>query len=172
MGSAAKTGSKKKAPAKKKTANKESIKNKLKMVNKLKNEFTDLSVERNRAIYRKVKNEITLKELRSLNKTPADNSITFDIASIEIRKQIMSSIEDKIRMYDEKVITYGDRITTLQVQLKELLSFDDVNLESLFLYKKELVDSSDADLRLVEIESELEEIELNLLKDSKKNNDL
>lgn len=173
------------------SANKESIKNKLKLVNNLKNEITEYSVERNRAISRKVKNEVTLKELRSLNKTlqvgklkcldcesenigysSADNSITFDIASTEIRNQILSSIEKKIEMYDEKIQTIGEHISKLQLKLKELLSDDDVSIESLFLYKKELIDSSDADLRINEIEDEIEKIEQQLIQDSTKNNDL
>lgn len=157
--------------------NKINFENKFRDIDNLKNKIISLSNSRNRSVSRKIKNEITIKEIRSLNNTlqvgtlkcldcnshnigftSASNSSTFDISSAQIREQILTSIEEKILMYEEEIQLLSNEIEKLQTELKVLLAGEDINIESLFLYKPELVNSSDADLRLTKIEKELESI--------------
>ncbi|CQR73274.1 hypothetical protein [Sporomusa ovata] len=147
---------------------------KLSEIDKLKNTIINLSTKRNNAISRQVKNEITLKELRSLNQSltagklhcldcnstkigysTADSSYTFDISSIEIRNQILSSIEDKIEAYTEEIDNITIEINKYQQELKSLLTTDEVSIESLLMYKSDLVKASEADSKLINVDNEL-----------------
>jgi hypothetical protein len=113
---------------------------KLLKIEKLKKYIIDLNSKRNNTTSRKLKNEIILKELRSLNKSfnvgklhcldynsknigysTADNSYTFDISTQEIRNQILSSIEDKIEAYREEINKLTLEINKYQEDLKEVL---------------------------------------------------
>jgi hypothetical protein len=147
---------------------------KLSKVEKLKNNISFLSTKRNKVVSRIVKNEITLKELRSLNQSltagklhcldcqstnvgysTADNSYTFDISSSDIRSQIISSIEDKIEAYKEEADQITIDINKHQEQLKSILSEDEVSLESLLMYKSDLMEANEADSKLIEIDNAL-----------------
>jgi hypothetical protein len=147
---------------------------KLSKINNLKAIIVGLNSERNNATSRKIKNEITLKELRSLNRSlsvgklkcldcestkigfsTAEDSYTFDISSNQIRNQIISSIEDKIEAYQEDIETITKEINKHQGELQELLSEDDVSIESLLMYKSDLVQSIDADAKLISIDDEI-----------------
>lgn len=164
--------------------------NKFRKIDNLKNKIISLTNSRNRALSRKIKNEITIKEIRSLNNTlqvgtlkcldcnsqniaytSASNSNTFDISSTQIREQILNSIEEKIRMYEEEIQLISIEMEKYQSELKILLSEEEINIESLFLYKSELVNSSGADLRLSDIEKELEGIKKILESRHEKNED-
>lgn len=147
---------------------------KLNKINSSKNQIIKLNSKRNNAVSRKIKNEITLKELRSLNQSltagklhcldcdssnigysTSDKSYTFDITSIEIRKQILSSIEDKISAYQEEVEGITLEINKNQEELKSLLSEDEVSIESLLMYKPDLINASKADSELINIDNEI-----------------
>ncbi|TKI54806.1 hypothetical protein E8L90_04765 [Brevibacillus antibioticus] len=154
---------------------------KLSKVEKIKNSIIQLNSKRNNAASRKIKNEITLKELRSLNQTlnagelhcldchsvnvgysTADSAYTFDISSIEIRNQILTSIEDKINAYKDEIDMISLEINRFQEELKSLLSQDEVSIESLLMYKSDLVKASDADSKLLALDNELKNLHVML----------
>ncbi|OMF45421.1 hypothetical protein [Paenibacillus amylolyticus] len=157
----------------------------------LKNFIISFNSKRNQATARKVKNEITLKELRSLNKTlsagklhcldcnstdigysTADNSYTFDISSVEMRNQILSSIEDKIALYEEEINMITIEINKLQNELKLLLTEEDVTIENLLLYKTDLVQASEADSKLILIDNQLKYLNAELVQQGNSFTDL
>ncbi|MEV3587295.1 hypothetical protein ABNE08_21175 [Paenibacillus larvae] len=151
---------------------------KLKKVDKLKNEIIILNIKRNRVSSRKTKNEIALKELRSLNKTLTagelncldcgsinigysladDNSFSFDISSVNIRNQILTSIESKIEAYSEEISYISREINKLQDELQSLLATEEVSIESLLMYKPDLVNASEADNKIIEIDNQIKQL--------------
>ena len=88
----------------------------LKEVERIKNKL--VKKERSNAVSRRTKNEIALKELRSLNRTmktgqiscmdcgsthiayeSADSEFSFDISTSKMRTQILNSVQEKIDIY-------------------------------------------------------------------------
>lgn len=143
----------------------------------LKNNIIELTKNRNRAITRKMKNELTLKELNSLNRTlhvgelycldcnstnigysTKDNNCIFDISSVEIRKQIKNSIKENIDLYIEEIENITEDINEKQLELKSLLEVDEVSLESILFIKNDINSASNADKLLISIDKEIDEL--------------
>lgn len=150
---------------------------KLDKVEKIKNIIIGLNSRRNNATARKIKNEITLKELRSLNQTlsagqlhcldcnstrvgysSVDNIYTFDISSTDIRKQILESIEEKISIYSEETETITFEINKYQRELQSILAVDEVSIQSLLMYKVDLVNASEADSRIIDLQKQIKNL--------------
>jgi len=146
----------------------------LKEVEKIKNKLLILKKERNSAISRRTKNEMTLKELRSLNRTmksgqiacldcgsnhiayeSADTEFSFDISTVEMRKQILESIKEKVDIYSEEITRLTSEINMCQKELDACISAEDIPLDALLIMSQELTDSKDADERLKEIDADL-----------------
>lgn len=157
--------------------NNDAFEKQVKKINSLRDAITEVTKQRNRALSRKAINEKTLSELRALNRTQdtgflycidcgskrigyssGDKSYTFDISDVGMRNNIISSIQDKISAYQEEIEDCTRRINLLQQQLQEQLKAEDVDLETILLYKNDIVDSSDADKRLIEIDKELKSL--------------
>ncbi len=84
-----------------------------KEIEKIRILISSLNDDKNNAIERKKKNELVLKELSSLNRTIktgqiscADAEFNFDISTSDTRSQIIKSIEEKIKIYEKKLISY------------------------------------------------------------------
>lgn len=124
-----------------------------------------------------MKNEMTLKELNSLNQalsvgelhcldcdstnigySTKDNNCTFDISSIEIRNQIKNSIKEKIDSYIEEIEDITEDINKKQIELKNLLEVDDISLESILFMKNDINSASNVDERLILIDKEIDEL--------------
>ena len=150
---------------------------KVKKIESVREKIVEVTKNRNRALQRKTINEKTLKEIRSLNRTPesgdlhcldcgsqkigyssGDKSYTFDISDVGMRKNITESIQDKINAYQEEIDSCIRQINVLQRQLQELLKEEDINLESVLMYKNLIVDSTDADTRIAEIDKEINKL--------------
>lgn len=165
----------------------ESIENKIKKITTLQNKIVILTKSRNRAASRRLVNERTLNEIRSLNRSEAtgslycvdcgsnhiayrsgDKSYTFDITDVEMRRNIMESIQDKISAYEEEEENCKKQINELQRQLQALLKEEELSLETVLMYKNEIIDASSADSRLVEIDNEIKTLKASLVVNSKK----
>lgn len=155
------------------------FKNNLDKIERVKDNLTELKKDRNKNINRKLKCEITIKELNSLNrsletgeiiclecgsnhigyKVSSKQKYSFDVSTPEIRKQIIESINNKIIDYEEEV----ERITLLinkeQSKLNDLLSDEEISLESLIAYKDDVFSVSDAENKLNSIEINIEKLE-------------
>lgn len=168
-----------------------SLESKISEINKLKDTIVDYSNNRNRLINRKIKNEIVLSELRSLNRVinsgtlrcsecgsdkifyyTEDKSYNFDITTSDMRSQILKSIEEKIDAYTEEIEKINNYIEKSQKLLKELLKDSDISIELILCYKPELVNSADADSRLVEIKTEIDLLKKSLIVGKEKSKDI
>lgn len=121
----------------------------LKEVERIKNKLVNLKKERSNAVSRRTKNEIALKELRSLNRTmktgqiscmdcgsthiayeSADSEFSFDISTSKMRTQILNSVQEKIDIYNEEILVIrqemegarnaDDRIKEIDTEVQEL----------------------------------------------------
>ncbi|HHA4378900.1 TPA: hypothetical protein ACOBUB_002154 [Enterococcus faecium] len=150
---------------------------KVKQAEKLRIKIGKLRTGRNTSINRKAKYEITLKELRSLNRTiptgelhcldcdsknigytTSDSMYTFDVSTVDVRNQIIESIEEKISSYTEEIERQTIELNQCQNYFQEILADDSVSLESIVLYKQEIVDASGVEDKLKTIEKEIMEL--------------
>jgi len=154
------------------------LENKIKSVEKTKDQISTLRNSRNTTINRKLKYEVTLKELNSLNRTMSSGelrcldcgsthigfaaettaSYTFDVSTPEIRRQIIDSINEKIAAYDEEVERITLDINKAQEQLQQMLADDDISLESIVIHKQSILDASGVEIRLSEIDDEIHKL--------------
>ncbi len=171
--------------SKKKTANylssisdKISFEAKVKRIEYNKDQIAEFRVLRNSAINRKVKCEITLKELNSLNRSidsgelrcmdcdsthigfraKSNSSCSFDVSTPEIRKQIIDSINEKIAAYQEDIDRLTREINQAQEKLQISLKNEDITLESIVAYKHDILDASEAERRIIEIDNEIQRL--------------
>lgn len=156
---------------------------KIKRINTVKDKIVEYTKARNRASSRKLANERALKEIRSLNRMPetgslycidcgsrnigytsADKAYTFDISDVNMRSNIIRSIEDKIAAYQEEIDSCTEHINLHQRKLQDLFKEEDVTLESILMYKNEVAEVSDADTRIVDIDKEIKKLKSSLEK--------
>lgn len=148
---------------------------KIKSIEKTKNTISTLRSSRHSTINRKLKYEVTLKELHSLNRAmdsselscldcgsnhiglaiEANTSNTFDVSTPEIRKQIIDSIKENISAYEEEIERVTLEINKAQEQLRLFLEDDDISLESIVIHKQSILDSTGVESRLLEINDEI-----------------
>lgn len=171
------------------TRNKEAVQEKLKITEQIKNELVELNNERNRINNKMIKNEILLKELRSLNRTLDEGQLVcldcksnhigfenkekdfqFDVSDSEIRNDIINIVKERIDINKEEIEKVDTEIFYKQTELKNLLKDSDITLENLLLYKQELENSSDADTKIASINKEIENLDT-MLHSEKINND-
>ena len=149
----------------------------LKDVEKIKNKLINLKKERSNAVSRRTKNEIALKELRSLNRTmktgqiscmdcgsthiayeSADSEFSFDISTSKMRKQILDSVQEKIDIYNEEIIRLTNEIVICQRELDTRMETKDIPVEVLLVIQREMEGARNADDRIREIDNEMQEL--------------
>lgn len=160
-------------------SNKESFKTQIKELEILKEQLTDLVKQRNNALTRKNKCEVTVKELRSLNRvidrgelrcldcnskhisyfSAGKKGYNFDVSTPEVRSQIIESIMEKIEVYNEEIQNITYEIIIRQSEMKRVLAQDEMKLETLLAFKQEYFDQSTIETQIIEIDSEIEELE-------------
>lgn len=152
---------------------------KLKEIERLKDRLGSLNSDLNNAIKRKTKNELVLKELRSLNRTmkvgqlscmdcgsshisyeSAEAEFSFDISTSTMRTKIIQSIQEKIDIYNEEINRLSSEVAIQQKKLNDILDTEEVSIEELLLAKIDLDGTQDDDNRLNEIIEEIEQIDL------------
>ncbi len=144
---------------------------------KVQSKIAELRKARNSASTRKSKWEHTINELRSLNRTIScgelrcmdcnstnisfstgeitQTAYSFDVSTVEMRNEIINSISEKIYSYAEEIEHLSAEISTMQEQLQSLMDDENVSLESIVAYKKDIFSASDAETRIKEIETEI-----------------
>lgn len=151
---------------------------KLKDVERIKNMLNSLNSDLNNAIKRKTKNELVLKELRSLNRTmkvgkiscmdcgsshisyeSAEAEFSFDISTSVMRTQIINSIQEKIEIYDEEIERLSAEIAIQQKKMNGILDTEEVSIEELLIAKIDLSGTQDDDMKLNEIIKEIDSLE-------------
>lgn len=120
----------------------------------------------------------TLKELRSLNrdievgelrcmdcnssniafKGKGKTTFSFDVSTPEMRNQIISSIEEKIKDINEEISGYDYEIKELQDRLQTLMDDDDVTIENVMAYKQGFHSVEEIEKALVKIDNEIKQL--------------
>lgn len=123
--------------------------------------------------------ENTIKELKSLNriiktgelrcmdcnstnilyKGTKKDSFSFDVSTKEMRDSILNSIKEKIDSCEEEKERYSIEIQKKQELLKDIMVEDDISLEMLVAYKKQFVDSSEIEQKILDINKQIVELE-------------
>ena len=145
---------------------------------KINSKIAELRKARNAAATRKASWETTLKELRSLNRSmecgelrcmdcnstnisfsaSKKNSYYFDVSSVEMRSEIIASINEKIASYNEEMSRLSAEISIAQSDLQAIMQDDVISLEAIVAYKQDVFNASDAEARIREIDLELESL--------------
>lgn len=157
---------------------------KLEQMNKVNIQITELRKTRNSAANRMLKWENTIKELNSLNRnidvgelkcmdcnsknisfltSSKRTAYSFDISTVEMRTDIINSINNKINAYREEIEKYDVSILNEQNQLQELMKDDSITLEAIVLYKEQMFSASDAEQKIISINNILEEYQNKLI---------
>ena len=156
---------------------------KLDALEKINSKIAELRKARNTAATRKARWETTLKELRSLNRTidsgelrcmdcdstnisfssSKKNGYAFDVSSVDMRNEIITSIKEKIETYDEEIEKLATLITEAQDELTNLMSEESITLESLVAYKEDVFNAADAESRIREIDGQISTLNSQLL---------
>lgn len=157
--------------------------NKIEQMNKINSKITELRKARTLAENRKSKWEKTIKELKSLNRnidvgelkcmdcdskniayatSSKRTAYVFDVSTVEIRTDIINSINAKIAAYDEEIEKYHILIEKEQEKLRKLMDDEEITLEALIELKQQIFSASDAEIRIIEIEQDINELKSQL----------
>ena len=152
--------------------------NKVEQMNNINAMITELRKKRNSAANRKSKWENSIKELKSLNRdidvgelkcmdcssknivyatSRKRNAYVFDVSTVEMRNDIINSINEKVESYKEEIEKYDIAISKEQEKLHLMLSDEEVTLEALVAIKKQFYSVSDAEKHILELEQEISE---------------
>lgn len=165
--------------------------NKIKQFENIKDQLAHLKNERNRTLSRRIKYENTLKELNSLNRTISTGKLhcldcfsnhigyssnikkgfTFDVSTKEVRNQIIESITGKIGSYNEELEKQTNDINLYQQQIQELLTDEDITIESITLYKEDSIDIKKNESKLKFLEEQISDITSSITESEKSNNE-
>lgn len=144
---------------------------------KIQSKILEFRKLRNVALSCKSRWENTIEELRSLNRTISCGemrcmtcgsskisfmignmnhaSYSFDVSTVEMRAEIIKSIQQKISGYQEEITKLTEKIEFEQKHLISLMEDEKISLESIVMYKKEIFSATDAVKKIQRIESDL-----------------
>ena len=143
---------------------------------KLNAKIAELRKARNTAATRRASWETTLKELRSLNRSiecgelrcmdcnstnisfsaSKKNAYAFDVSSVDMRNEIIASINEKIEAYSEEMDKLSAQISLAQSDLQLLMEDEAISLEAIVAYKQDVFSASDAEAKIQGIDWELD----------------
>lgn len=154
---------------------------KIKELNKVKEKIEELRKSRNRTATRCAKWQSTIKELNSLNRiipqgelrcmdcnstnisfSTQQNGYSFDVSTVEMRKDILHSIEEKIIIFEENIEQTSYLIELEQEKLKKLMDDDEITLEALIACKDEILSAESAESEIQEITRKIDELKSKL----------
>lgn len=137
--------------------------------------ITEIKKARNKSALKKSLWKSTLNELNSLNrkievgelkcmdcnstnitfKGEGKNSYSFDVSTLEMRKQIINSINEKIANYCEDISRYDAEVEKYQTELNRILCDDDVTLENIIAFKSGFTNIGEIDSSIIEIDNKI-----------------
>lgn len=86
------------------------------------------------------------------------NAYAFDVSSIDMRNEIIASINEKIEAYNEEINKLASQISSAQDELQALMNDESISLESIVAYKQDVFNASDAEAKIKEIDLETESL--------------
>lgn len=101
---------------------------------------------------------IGVGSLSILYKGTKKDSFSFDVSTAEMRKTIINSINEKIESYEEEKERYTLEIQRKQELLQKILLEEEISLETLVAYKEEVMDASEAEKKIIEIDENITEL--------------
>lgn len=160
------------------TSDKSVFNQKLSELEAIKTKITELKKTRNNFATRKSKWETTIKELNSLNRTidfgelhcmdcnstnisfstSKKTGYTFDISTVEMRSEIIKSIQEKINSYEEEIEKVSAQITDAQGEMQRIMREEDISLEAIVAFKKEMFNANDAEQKINELDKRISEL--------------
>ena len=91
------------------------------------------------------------------------NAYAFDVSSVDMRNEIIASINDKIEAYVEEMNNIAAQISSTQDDLHALMADDEISLEAIVAFKQDVFNASDAEKKIKEIDDEVEELKNQLI---------
>ena len=172
------------------TSDRLNFEKKIKEIEKINESILEVRKERNKIANRKSKWDATIKELRSLNRSiqvgelkcsdcsstnisyvsSDKNSYTFDASTVDMRNEILSSINEKISIYVEELEKCDTLISIEQERLSKVLNETDITIENIVAYKDQIFTATDAEKKINHIDKEIAEIKNILLLNDKQEN--
>ena len=151
---------------------------KISEMDRVNSKIAELRKSRNTVATRRASWENTLKELRSLNRTmecgelrcmdcdstnilftsSQKTSYAFDVSSVDMRNEIISSINEKIESYTEEINKLDAQISIAQDEMQSLMKDEEISLEAIVAYKQEIFNASDAEIKIKEIDEKTENL--------------
>lgn len=145
--------------------------------------ITEVRKEKNQLANKKLKWESTLKEINSLNRniesgllvcmdcgsvnikfsSNEKKNFSFDVSTIEMRKSIIESINNKLDSYTEELEKIDDELDRFIKKLNKLMNVEDVPLEVLIAKKHEFYDVDKIELQINELVNQLKELKNNII---------
>lgn len=147
-------------------------------LDRVKAKIAELRNKRNQVINRKLHWEITLKELISLNRaidfgelhcmdcgstnialsSSRKGAYTFDVSTVELRQEIVLSINEKVAAYEEEMEKISNDISVWQERLQDLISDENISIESIVALKKDFLNVGDVEKELNYIHKQIDEL--------------
>ena len=93
----------------------------------------------------------------------SQTSYSFDVSTVEMRTEIINSISEKIAAYAEEIQRLSAEICAEQEKMQSLMEDENVSLESIVAYKKDIFSASDAEGRIKDIENEITSLKSQLV---------
>ena len=93
----------------------------------------------------------------------SQTSYSFDVSTVEMRTEIINSISEKIAAYAEDIQRLSAEICAEQEKMQSLMEDENVSLESIVAYKKDIFSASDAEGRIKDIENEITSLKSQLV---------
>lgn len=160
-------------------ADREAFRKKMQALEQLREKISQLKIQRDQTANRKLQWEKVKKELSSLNRTLDYGELrcmdcnstnitfkaskrakySFDVSTVEMRKNILESIQSKVEAYNDELQEIQNDIEHAEQQLQALMHEDDVTLEALLLYKQDIVNAEEAEKELLQIEESIRAIQ-------------
>ena len=84
---------------------------------------------------------------------------SFDVSTVDMRKEIIASIDDKIDAYQEEIDRIINQLETLQEQMVSIMSEEEISLEAIIAYKSEMIDTKETENEIKDIDSRLAELQ-------------
>lgn len=86
------------------------------------------------------------------------DSFSFDVSTVEMRKRIIASINEKIESYEEESQRYSFEIQKKQEIFRKILLEEDISLETLVAYKKEVIDVVEVEKEILDINNKINDL--------------
>lgn len=162
----------------------------LQELEELKDLLSSYKIERNKAAVRRTKLQVALKELNSLNRHISvgevhcldcnsthigyslqdDDSYSFDISSAEMRKEIIDSIVSRIEIYNDEIDKLDVAIKEYLEKVNDLVADKSITLESVLFYREDVLNVSDIEKEVLEIDNTIKEIKAKIKDNNSKVN--